>query len=708
MRPASSSGAGIRLGSHPVSGGVDFALWAPAADAVDVVLVDEQGQEVSFSLAHREGPIWHGHLTGVKVGERYGYRVHGPWRPEEGWRFNPKKILIDPYAHLLDGQLHLAPEIYGHQATDPLGGGDLSIQDDRNSLGFVPLSVVTNTHPRAIHRPTRPWSETVIYEAHVRALTALNPKIPPEERGTYKALGDQSTIEHLKGLGVTALELLPIQHFLSEPSLMARGRENFWGYNPIALSAPHRAFAATDDPIKELQDAIDALHENGIEVILDLVYNHTAEGGLAGPTLSFRGIDNKSFYRTISHDGGAENYEDFTGCGNTVDTRRPFVTRMIIDSLHWWSEVIGVDGFRFDLTTALARGRHEIDTHGPLISAITADPILRERKLIAEPWDMAGYALGEFPHPWREWNDHYRDSVRQFWLGNPARGFSEGVADIAKRLSGSHDIFYFRGPTSSINFITAHDGFTLHDLVTYQEKANQANGEGNRDGSDHNRSWNLGVEGESKDEKVNEVRHRLKKSLLATLVLSSGVPMLTMGDELSRSQAGSNNAYSFDPKLEVRSSENFNGGQFLTWKPTERERDLTDSLRSLIKIRKTFMVERISDFFTGNLDLATRRKDVAWFRRNGMEMDEENWHQGDRRYLAVFIEASTEQGLLLFLNGDLADHEFTLPDDRWGDSYRSLFDSSVADEHFTPLIKRPGERSIILAHGAQIWLVHKT
>ena len=708
MRPASSAREGVRLGSHPVAGGVDFALWAPAADAVEVALVDEEGRESRFSLAHREGPIWHGHLSGVKIGDRYGYRVHGPWKPEEGRRFNPKKILIDPYAHLIDGDLRLAPEIYGHLAIDVLGKGDLSIQDDRSSLGFVPLSIVTANPPRAIHRPTHPWSETVIYEAHLRSLTMLNGAIPFKERGSYKALGHPSTIEHLKALGITAIELLPIQHFLSEPALLSRGRENFWGYNPIALSAPHRAFAATDDPIKELQDAIDALHENGIEVILDLVYNHTAEAGAHGPTLSFRGIDDRAFYRTASHDGSASSYEDFTGCGNTVDTRNPFVTRLIIDSLHWWSEVIGVDGFRFDLTTALTRGRHEIDTQGALISAITADPILRERKLIAEPWDMAGYALGEFPHPWREWNDHYRDSVRQFWLGNPARGYSEGVADFAKRLSGSHDIFYYRGPTSSINFITAHDGFTLHDLVTYEKKRNQPNGEENRDGSDHNRSWNLGVEGESRDDRINELRHRLKKSLLATLLLSSGVPMLSMGDEHSRSQAGSNNAYSFDPNQEITSVANFNGGQFLTWDPSERERDLKDSLGSLIKIRKTFMVERISDFFTGNLDLGTRRKDVAWFRRNGMEMDEENWHQGDRRYLAVFIEASAEQGLLLFLNGDLTDHEFTLPDERWGDSYRSLFDSAVADELFTPQIKRPREKSSVLAHGAQVWLVHKT
>lgn len=700
MKPAISR----HLGAFRRGDGVDFAIWAPAADAVELSLFDASLNETRFALSHREGPIWHGHLSDLAPGQRYGYRIHGPWRPEQGWRFNPKKVLLDPYAHLSSGELILSPEIYGHAAIDHLGDGDLNLQDDRDSLGFVPLSVVTEATPRSINRPHHPWSKTVIYEAHLRALTYRNHDLPPSERGTYKALGNPSTIRYLQELGITALELLPIQQFLTEPAVSARGRQNFWGYNPILFTAPHREYAATEDPIAELQGAIDALHEAGIEVILDLVYNHTAEGGKGGPTLSFRGIDNKTFYRQMPDD----HYEDFTGCGNTIDARRPFVTRMIIDSLHWWSEVIGVDGFRFDLTTSLTRGQNEIDCHGPLISAIAADPILRERKLIAEPWDTAGYALGEFPYPWREWNDHYRDSVRQFWLSNPSRGFSEGVADIARRLSGSHDIFYFRGPTSSVNFITAHDGFTLHDLVSYQEKHNLQNGEENRDGTSVNRSWNLGTEGESKDPRVIELRHRLKKSMFATLLLSSGVPMISMGDEVSRSQSGSNNAYTLDPNQGIESESNFHAGQFLDWRPSTLQSDLKDSLKTLIEIRKTYMVDLISDFFTGNLDLGTKRKDVAWFRRNGLEMDEENWHQGDRRYLAVFIEASADQAILLFLNADLLDHEFTLPEKSWGDSYRSVFDASIAQELFTPQIRKPGEISLVAAHSAQVWLVHKT
>lgn len=693
------------LGANPVSGGVNFAIWAAAADAVELCLFDsgERPNETRFSLQHKEGPIWHGHLAGVKAGQRYGYRIYGPWRPEHGWRFNPEKLLIDPYAHLLEGEVRYTPEIYGHQSIDHYGNGDLNLRDDRDSAHAIPYSIVTESRARAIKRPQISWSDTVIYEAHVRGLTLLNEDIDPHIRGTYQALSHPSTIEYLHKLGITTLELMPIQHFMSEPSLIAKGRENFWGYNPIAFSAPHRKYAATSEPIVELQRSIDLLHEAGIEVILDLVYNHTAEGGKGGPTLSWRGIDNKTFYRQIVDDY----YEDLTGCGNTIDTRRPFVTRMIIDSLHWWAQVIGVDGFRFDLTTALARGKNEIDTHGALISAISADPILRDRKLIAEPWDAAGYALGEFPHPWREWNDHYRDSLRQFWLGNPARGYSDGVADIARRLSGSHDIFYYRGPTSSINFITAHDGFTLHDLTTYQDKRNEPNGEENRDGSESNRSWNAGVEGESSNQKVNEVRHRLKKSLAASLLFSAGVPMITMGDEVSRTQKGSNNAYSSSPGHDLNSSENFGGGQFLNWSPTPLQRDLFDTFAALIEIRKIYMVDLITDFFTGNLDFGTKRKDLAWFRRNGEEMDQENWHQGDRRYLAMFIEATSDQALLLLLNGDEIDHQFTFPNQSWSDSLRCIFDSSIAMEHFAPQIKKPSEQTVVKAHGVQIWLLHR-
>lgn len=702
MRPANPNALGTQISE----GGTNFAIWAPAADGVELCLIDERAGrlvESRFALAHREGPIWHGFLSEVGVGQHYGYRVYGPWQPERGWRFNPKKLLIDPYAHLLTGSLKYSPEIFGHYATDSIGTGDPHIRDDRDSLPFVPFSVVTDYRPRPIHRPNNSWNQSVIYEAHVRGLTLRNEAIPPHERGTYKALGHPSTIDYLQRLGITALELLPIQHFLTETALSNRGRYNFWGYNPIAFSAPHRSYAAGDDPISELQSAIDALHAGGIEVILDVVYNHTAEEGKQGPTLSFRGIDNKTFYRHIVDDF----YEDVTGCGNTLDTRRPFVTRMIIDSLHWWTNVIGVDGFRFDLTTAISRGDDGIDTYGPLISAISADPILRERKLIAEPWDTAGYALGEFPHPFREWNDAFRDAVRQFWLADSARGHSNGVSDLASRIAGSHDIFYFRGPTSSINFITAHDGFTLHDLVTYETKHNQPNGEDNKDGATTNRSWNVGVEGETSDAKINEIRTRLKKSLLATTLLSSGVPMITMGDEISRTQSGSNNAYSLSQVHDDQSPENFHGGFALDWNLDSDQRDLFETVAALARIRSSYLSAVMDGFFTGEFDRGTRRKDLAWFHPDGLEMTAHSWQDSSVRYLAFCIDASHNQALYVVINADNREFSFTLPNQAWGDSFRSVFDSTARIEEFNPTLKKPSESTVVAAHSAQVWVVNR-
>jgi glycogen operon protein len=697
------------LGATLTQEGANFAIWAAAADAVELCLFNEVNGhwlETRFALAHRDGPIFHGYLAGVKMGQRYGYRVYGPWNPEQGWRFNPHKLLLDPYAHQVVGELNYAPDIYGHHASDGLGNGDLSVQDLRDSAPFVPLSVVTSNEKIDHDRLNTPWAKSVIYEAHVRGLTQFNPDIPEHERGTYKALGHPSTISYLTNLGITALELLPIHHFVTEPGIFARGRENYWGYNALAFSAPHSPYAATDDPISELREAVRALHTAGIEVLLDVVYNHTAEGGTGGPTLSFRGIDNKTFYRRTKGD----HLDDVTGCGNTVDARRPFVVRMIMDSLHWWVEEIGIDGFRFDLATALARNDYGIDTNSSLFTAIAGDPILRERKLIAEPWDIAGYGMGEFPHPWREWNDHYRDSLRQFWLTNPARGYSQGVGDLASRLSGSHDVFYFRGPTSSINFITAHDGFTLHDLVSYEQKHNEPNQEDNRDGSDSNRSWNQGVEGETTDPTINDVRLRLMKSLLGSLILSAGVPMITMGDEVGRSQAGSNNAYSLPLKAtahELIAPASFGGGWALSWERNDRQRDLLETTQGLIGIRKNYLVDVAKEFFTGEIDLGTNRKDLAWFRRNGEEMNDENWHQGDRNHLVMYVDATANQALLILLNAATHENPFTLPAEKWGHSYRSIFDSSQAMATFEPRIFKPGQTTLLPPHALQVWLVNR-
>jgi glycogen operon protein len=555
---------------------------------------------------------------------------------------------------------------------------------------------------REIRRPEIPWSQTIIYEAHVEGLTKLNLEIPKALRGTYKALSHPLVIKHLKDLGVTTLELLPIQAFVTEPAIAARGRENYWGYNPIAFSAPHHGFAATDNPITELQDAVDALHDAGIEVILDLVYNHTAEGGKDGPLLSMKGIDARGFYHH-SEDGSLQ---DFTGCGNTVKASHPVVASMIIDSLLWWSEVIGVDGFRFDLTTSLSRESRESNRIS-LIDAISTHPILSRRKLIAEPWDVAGYSLGQFPPPWREWNDRFRDGVRSFWLSSHAEQRSVGVADLARRISGSDDIFAGRGPDASINFITAHDGFTLHDLVTFQVKENSPNGENNRDGSEKNLAWNIGFEGETEDRYINQLRHRLKKSLAGTLLLSAGVPMLVMGDELSRSQNGSNNAFTIDRNRPVEAYENFAGGLPLPWGNYQSEiaRDLMESIARLTEIRSKYLNHLISEFFTGGVDTSTQRKDIAWFDINGKELDHNDWHDQSRDHLSIYFSAHRNQGLLVLLNASLEERDFQLPQSEWGDSYRCIFDSSLAIKDFEPQIRGAGEKIDVAPLALHAWLV---
>ena len=684
------------LGATLTHDGANFALWAQAADAVELCLFNEiNGHfvETRFALAHRTGPIWHGYLAGVRAGQRYGYRVYGPWNPDQGLRFNAAKLLLDPYAHQLDGEVQYVPEIYSYVSADGLGNGDVNVRDDRDSAGKVPYSVVTGHQRRHVNRLNTPWSKTIIYEAHVQGLTALNPHIDPAERGTYRALGHPSTIAHLKKIGITALELLPIHHSITEPAVWNRGRRNYWNYNPIAFSAPHAAYAATPDPIAELQWAVDRLHEAAIEVILDVVYNHTGEGGIGGPTLSFRGIDNKAWYR---HSSNAE-FIDVTGCGNTVNASTPPIARHIVDSLRWWSEVIGVDGFRFDLATALYEDHSAEDAS--IFTAISTDPALRDLKLIAEPWDISRYSLGDFAYPWREWNDHYRDSVRQFWLGDLARGYGEGVADIASRISGSSDIFYFRGPTSSINFVTAHDGFTLNDLVSYQEKHNEPNGEENRDGASANRSWNAGVEGPSEDVHILNMRRSLKKSMLATLILSTGVPMLSMGDEVSRTQNGSNNAYT----QPLDGPDDF--GVNLPWDLGTDEQDILDAVTELTKIRASYLAEVSSEFFSGAIDLGTKRKDMAWFSLSGREMTDSHWHDGDKRSITVFIEASFNRGLLLLLNSSLQEIVFTLPDATWGKTFRCIFDATQRTSTYDPVIESPSAKVTVSPHSVQVWLV---
>jgi isoamylase len=696
------------LGATLTEGGCNFAIWSNAADAVELCLFNEvNGKlvETRFALSHRNGPIWHGYLAGVRAGQRYGYRVYGAWQPEYGSRFNAAKLLIDPYTHRLDGNLSYAPEIYSHVAQDAVGNGDTNIRDNRDSAGLVPYSVVTDCQPREIHRPLTSWTSTVIYEAHVQGLTAKNERIPEDERGTYKALGHESTIAHLQYLGVTAIELLPIHSYFTEPTIWARGRKNHWGYNAIAFSAPHSEYAATNDPISELQESVDRLHDAGIEIYLDVVYNHTAEGGVSGPTLSFKGIDNKAWYRQDSKG----NYIDVTGCGNTLAASNPHAVRHIIDSLRWWVEVIGVDGFRFDLATALYTSHSAFNSS--LMSAIESDSVLRNFKMIVEPWDVSRYSLGDFPHPLREWNDRYRDSVRQFWLGDLARGYGEGVSDLASSISGSSDVFHYRGPTSSINFISAHDGFTLADLVMYSAKRNEANQEENRDGSHENRSWNLGHEGPTDDPIINAHRHSLKKSIMTTLMLSAGVPMITMGDEISRSQAGSNNSYSMPKDMHIGiadSPETFMGGWANKWELSEEELDMREAVAELSRIRKTYLADVAADFFTGRVDLGTQRKDIAWFSLGGHEMTDDHWEDGDKRSLTVFIDAGPDRGLLLLLNSSTEETHFTLPDSHWGSSFRRIFDAASPVTMHEPQIQLPEAKVLVAPHCAQVWLVTRS
>ena len=693
------------LGASVTDGGTNFAIWSNAADAVELCLFNEVNGalvETRFAMSYRNGPIWHGYLAGVGAGQRYGYRIYGPWSPEHGVRFNAAKLLIDPYTHLLDGELSYSPEIYAHVAHDGTGAGDLLLQDDRDSAGFLPYSVVTDHRVRDVVRPLVPWAKTIIYEAHVQGFTAKNPAIPEHERGTYKALGHPSTIAHLKSLGITALELLPIAASLTEPAVFNRGRRNYWGYNSIAFSAPQRAYASSDDPITELQWAVDQLHLAGIEVILDVVYNHTAEGGISGPTLSYKGIDNKAYYRHDNHG----NYVDVTGCGNTFAASNPHSVRHIIDSLRWWIEVVGVDGFRFDLTTALYTSDSAFNSS--LMSAIESDSVLRNFKMIAEPWDVTRYSLGDFPHPWREWNDVYRDSVRQFWLGDLERGFGEGVSDIASSISGSSSIFYYRGPTSSINFIAAHDGFTLHDMVSYNEKNNHANGESNADGSSSNRSWNVGVEGESDDLGIQNIRHRIKKSMLAVLMCSSGVPMLNMGDEVSRTQGGSNNAYSLPIHMDGDSEADFHGGWALPWELNIQAQDILAAVQSLAQIRQRFLADVASEFFTGIVDQGTARKDIAWFSQDGHEMSDGHWADEEKRSITVFIEADPSRGLLILMNSSTEQTLFTLPDNQWGETFRCIFDASHEVETYEPVVAAPSAKISVTSHSAQVWLVSRT
>jgi glycogen operon protein len=654
--------------------GTGFALFSEVAERVELCLFGEDGREERVDLPEVDGFVWHGYLPGVMPGQRYGYRVHGPYEPSQGHRCNPAKLLLDPYAKAIEGELSWDEALFSYRFTDP------AARNDYDSAPFMPKNVVVNPFfDWGADRPPRtPYHQTVIYEAHVRGLTMRHPAVPEEQRGTYAGLAHPAVLDHLLSLGVTAVELMPVHQFVPEHAMVARGLTNYWGYNTISYLAPHNGYASSGrrgEQVLEFKAMVKALHEAGIEVILDVVYNHTAEGDHMGPTLSFRGIDNTAYYRL--HDGDRRYYLDYTGCGNSLNVRSPHALQLIMDSLRYWVLEMHVDGFRFDLASALARELHDVDRLSAFFDLIQQDPVISQVKLIAEPWDVGpgGYQVGNFPPLWTEWNGKYRDTVRDFWRGN-----GSALPEFASRLTGSADLYATSGrrPVASINFVTAHDGFTLNDLVSYDRKHNEANGENNRDGTDDNRSWNCGAEGPVEDPAIVRLRRRQRRNFLATLFISQGVPMLVAGDELGRTQNGNNNAYCQDNEV-----------SWIDWSLARTEADLLGFVRVLSELRRGHPVLQRRRFFHGR-PAPDGVRDIVWLTPAGTEMSAADWHTGYAKSLAVFLngDAITEPGprgerivddsFLLLINAHHGDMTFTLPDARYGSAWRTVLDT--ADE----------------------------
>ena len=658
--------------------GTNFALFSSVAERVELCVFDGS-RERRMDLSCGTGQVWHGYLPEVGPGTRYGYRVHGPWDPARGLRCNPNKLLLDPYARALSGELRWGTALLGY-SDDPLGE-----PSNEDSAPFTYRSVVSQPYFDwgNDRRLETAWSDTVIYECHVKGFTMRHPRVPEALRGTYAGLAHPAAIEHLRGLGVTAVELLPVHGFVHDGFLLERGLRNYWGYNSIAYFAPHPEYASMPDAIgavSEFKQMVRSLHRAGIEVILDVVYNHTAEGNHVGPTLSMRGIDNLAYYRVVTDQAGY--YMDYTGTGNTLQMRDPHVLQLVMDSLRYWVEEMHVDGFRFDLAAALARGLHEVDRLGAFFDLIQQDPVVSRVKLIAEPWDVGegGYQVGNFPPLWSEWNGKYRDWIRDYWRGEPG-----SLPELGLRFTGSSDLYQQGGrfPHASINFVTAHDGFTLRDLVSYNEKHNEANGEDNRDGESHNRSWNCGAEGPTDDPEVNALRTRQQRNFLATLFLSQGVPMLLGGDELGRTQQGNNNGYCQDGEI-----------SWFDW--SEADGELLEFVRRLAALRRDHPVLHRRGWFQGRPIRPTHAAalpDIAWLTPGGEEMTDELWESSLSRSLQVFlngnqIERPDDRGepifddtFLVVFHADLEDRIVKLPDARWGESWRRVMDTERGFAH---------------------------
>ncbi|GAA2096773.1 glycogen debranching protein GlgX [Microlunatus panaciterrae] len=655
--------------------GVNFTLFSEIADKVELCLISDEGEETRVPVEEVDGFVWHVYLPGIQPGQRYGYRVHGPYDPANGHRCNPAKLLLDPYAKAIDGQIDGDESLFSYRFGKP------DEFNDADSLGHTMLSVVTNPffdwgHDRP---PRHQYHDSVIYETHVKGLTMTHPGVPEEIRGTYAALGHPAIIEHLTKLGVTAVELLPVHQFVNDSHLVDQGLSNYWGYNTIGFLAPHNAYASSGSrgqQTTEFKAMVKALHEAQIEVILDVVYNHTAEGNERGPTIAFRGIDNAAYYRLV--DDAKQHYYDTTGTGNSLLMRSPHVLQLIMDSLRYWVLEMHVDGFRFDLAATLARQFHEVDKLSAFFDIIQQDPVISQVKLIAEPWDLGdgGYQVGNFPPLWTEWNGKYRDTVRDYWRGEPA-----SLAEFASRLTGSSDLYAHsdRRPTASVNFVIAHDGFTLRDLVSYNEKHNEANGEGGNDGESHNRSWNCGVEGETDDEAINALRLRQQRNFLTTLMVSQGVPMVAHGDELGRTQKGNNNVYAQDNEL-----------SWVNWDLNEDQQSLMQFASRVIELRKNHAVFRRRRFFAGDASHGGKSElgDIEWFSPDATPMDEEAWSTGFARSLMVFLNGDAipepdsmgrrihDDHFLLLFNAHSEPVDFTLPPRTYGDGWALQLDTS--------------------------------
>ncbi|MGE0201117.1 MAG: glycogen debranching protein GlgX [Candidatus Melainabacteria bacterium] len=652
--------------------GVNFAIFSEHATAVELCLFDSveaTDASANFLLLESTDHVWHGYLQGIQPGQLYGYRVDGPYDPKQGHRFNPHKVLLDPYAKLVARNPGCDERLLGYVPrlkTSTKADMRKSLQ---NSAACAPLGMVVDNafDWGGVRRPETPWHKTVIYEAHVKGLTRQHPEIPRDLRGTYAGLMDPAMIEYLLDLGVTAVELLPVHHHMDEPFLTEKGLTNYWGYNTLSFFAPDTRYAAWNDTpdgaVREFKTMVKTLHQAGLEVILDVVYNHTCEGNHLGPTLSFKGIDNRSYYRLMPDD--PHFYRDFTGCGNTLNLDHPRVLQMVMDSLRYWVEEMHVDGFRFDLAPALAREGWEhcvFNKRGSFFKIIQQDPVLGQVKLIAEPWDVGegGYQLGNFPVEWVEWNGKYRDALRRFWKGDAGL-----LGETATRIAGSSDVLAWAGknPHDNINFITCHDGFTLNDLVSYNDKHNEANGENNRDGDSHNSSWNCGAEGPTRSRKVLDLRARQRRNLMATLMLSLGIPMITAGDERCRTQHGNNNAYCQDNPL-----------GWVDWKKTKETDAFHDFTRALIHLRKSHPVFQRRHFFKGRLAaVGEERRDLVWFNQYGLEMTMDDWRDTNLRWLAMVVHGDTilertlegepveDDSFLVLMNTHSEKIAFTLP-----------------------------------------------